>query len=440
MNVTRAFAAAILGGLMPAFALAAPVALAAPLAAPVDVLFVGNSFTHGRYDPVLGYNADGVTDLTSPARGAPFTDMTGSNAFQPHPWGGVPGIFKALADQAGLDYDVSISARSAASLRGHFLNLNPADWDLRGNIALRSWDQVVLQEQSDEVLPRITNAAGETLRSNPAFTRYFADRIEDFIHSGASTGVFEYLDAFPGATPDERRAACVASGVSSGSCGRDRGPFENPNANPDAEVFLYQTWARPDLLRGAFETVRDDVDGSVARTTTPATDVFFDSLEEMTALYVDGYAEVVDRADDDGTPGFAGTAPVGEAFLRAVRSGVATRDFWSDDAFTDGLIDLWFDDGLHASTHGSYLSALTIFGTLTGQDPAQFGASETAALDLGIAARDAVILQRVASEQLGFGAVAPVPVPATVWLLGLGVGALGVVGRRRRARGRPDLR
>lgn len=88
------------------------------------------------------------------------------------------------------------------------------------------------------------------------------------------------------------------------------------------------------------------------------------------------------------------------------------------------------------------LSALTIFGTLTGQDPAQFGASETAALDLGIGARDAVILQRVASEQLGFGAVAPVPVPvpATVWLLGLGVGALGVVGRRRRARGRPDLR
>ena len=47
----------------------------------------------------------------------------------------MPGIFKQLADQAGLDFDVSLSTRNAASLRGHFLNTANADWDLRGNIA-----------------------------------------------------------------------------------------------------------------------------------------------------------------------------------------------------------------------------------------------------------------------------------------------------------------
>ncbi|MBC9247388.1 hypothetical protein H4P12_11855 [Paracoccus sp. 11-3] len=52
--------------------------------------------------------------------------------------------------------------------------------------------------------------------------------------------------------------------------------------------------------------------------------------------------------------------------MRAVRSGVAPRDFWADDALTDGLLDLWFDDGTHTSKYGSYLSALTFIGTLTG--------------------------------------------------------------------------
>jgi hypothetical protein len=73
---------------------------------------------------------------------------------------------------------------------------------------------------------------------------------------------------------------------------------------------------------------------------------------------------------------------------------------WAADAGTDGLIDLWFDDGTHASKYGSYLSALTLFGTLTGIDPWSFGASERAAEDLGIAPGDAVKLQRVASDQL----------------------------------------
>src|SRR4051794_27820626 len=141
-------------------ALAASLGAAGPAAAdPVSVLFVGNSYTFGRVDPVMSYNAANVHDLTAAMWVA---NPSGTNAFEPHPWGGVAGIFKQFTGQAGLDYDVSMSARNAASLRGHFLNTNNAGWDLRGNIGSAAFSKIVLQEQSDEPLPKQPNVA-----SNP---------------------------------------------------------------------------------------------------------------------------------------------------------------------------------------------------------------------------------------------------------------------------------
>src|SRR5688572_5195327 len=148
------------------------------MADPVSILFVGNSYTFGRIDPVMSYNAANVHDLTAAMW---LANPAGSNAFEPHPWGGVPGIFKQFTVQAGLDYDVSLSARNAATLRGQFLNSNPANWDLRGNIAAQKWDKVVLQEQSDEAL---TKQPG--LASNPDYFRTYASLIEDFVHAGAA--------------------------------------------------------------------------------------------------------------------------------------------------------------------------------------------------------------------------------------------------------------
>ena len=172
---------------------------AAACMAQTSVLFIGNSYTFGRLDPVLTYNAANVHDLTQPqgplhggnnpalafTTGAPFTNLTGTNSYpvgtinpatgaeftsfsqhsQTVAWGGVPGIFKQLTVQAGLNYDVSLSSRNAASLRGHFLNTANSNWDLRGNIASQRWDQVVLQEQSDEALPPKT-VNGVALGSN----------------------------------------------------------------------------------------------------------------------------------------------------------------------------------------------------------------------------------------------------------------------------------
>jgi hypothetical protein len=65
------------------------------------------------------------------------------------------------------------------------------------------------------------------------------------------------------------------------------------------------------------------------------------------------------------------------------------------------LIDLWWtEDHFHPSTYGSYLSALMMFGAITGIDPASFGAIEKAATDLGISPLQALRLQGIASRAL----------------------------------------
>ncbi|WP_046114621.1 PEP-CTERM sorting domain-containing protein [Aquincola tertiaricarbonis] len=392
--------------------LAAGLAAAGAAQATTRVLFVGNSYTFGRTNPVMSYNAGQVTDLTAAMWAA---DATGSNAFEPHPWGGVPGVFKQFTVQAGLDYEVALSTRNAASLRGHYLNSNPAGWDLRGNIGSRQWDQVVLQEQSDEALPRQPG-----LSSNPAYFEAYARQIERYVHDGAATSYRE-RDLIGGST-----AACqAATGASAGTCNLLRNIPANANASAATQLYLYQTWARPNLINAPSTTVTDPVTGAVTPTGTPAPS-FYPSLEAMTA---DLHAAYYGLAA--GAPGFAGVAPVGDSFLRAVTEGVATRDMYAPDAATDGLVDLWWDDGTHASTAGSYLSALTLFGTLTGRDPASLGAGEIAARDLGLSPSQAAALQRVASLQLGF--TPAVPEPGSWALMAVGLAAVAGLARRRTA-------
>jgi hypothetical protein len=80
------------------------------VAAPESILFVGNSYTFGRVDPVMSYNAANVRDLTAAMQAA---NASGSNAFEPRPWGGVAGIFKQFTVQSGLDYDVAMPTPQA---------------------------------------------------------------------------------------------------------------------------------------------------------------------------------------------------------------------------------------------------------------------------------------------------------------------------------------
>jgi hypothetical protein len=391
------------------------IAASVPAAAdPISILFVGNSYTFGRADPALSYNAANVRDLTAPTQPG-FGNTQGSNAYEPHPWGGVPGIFKMLTVQAGLDYDVALSTRNAASLRGHFLNTNPAGWDLRGNVASQRWDKLVLQELSDGPLP-----VGTTGNARPGSFAMYASQLATYARTPSSDRTTTETQIF-----GSLQACRDATGGSNTACNASRFIAGNTNSNPDTEVYLYQTWARPNLIAGGFVTTTDDLTGEVTRTTTPITGPYpaADGLERMTADLRDAYAAVLAAQPAL----FADIAPVGEAFLTAVLNGLATRNMYAPDALTDGLIDLWFADGTHASAWGSYLSALTIYGTVTGRDPRRFGGGEQAAEDLGISEREAVLLQRIAAETLGY----PVPAPGAAPILLLGLAALGLALRRR---------
>jgi hypothetical protein len=98
-----------------------------PLAAPArasarTILFIGNSFTFGANSPVRNWRADTVTDLNG-AR-----------------YGGVPALFKAFTQQAGLDYRVSLEVQGGKTLGFHY--------DQRRRLFDRTWDVVVLQEYS----------------------------------------------------------------------------------------------------------------------------------------------------------------------------------------------------------------------------------------------------------------------------------------------------
>jgi hypothetical protein len=93
-----------------------------------------------------------------------------------------------------------------------------------------------------------------------------------------------------------------------------------------------------------------------------------------------------------------GILPVGEAWNRAILTGVADANPYDGTSF--GRIDLWSYDQYHASTAGYYLEALVVFGRITGVDPLTLGKDERAADELGLSPVQAAMLQRVAHDQL----------------------------------------
>jgi len=145
--------------------------------------------------------------------------------------------------------------------------------------------------------------------------------------------------------------------------------------NPTVEVHLAATWSRAD------------------QTYPPGTPWFGQPIETMAKDVRIG----VDKAAANAAP-IASVIPVGEAWTRAMQSGVADPNPY--DGVEAGKLNLWTYDNYHASTSGYYLEALVIFGRLTGRDPRSLGENECAAYELGLSRTEVRSLQQVAFDQL----------------------------------------
>lgn len=145
--------------------------------------------------------------------------------------------------------------------------------------------------------------------------------------------------------------------------------------NPKVEIWLLATWSRADLVykdRGPW---------------------FGKPISTMAKDIRAGY-DLAKAA----TPLVHGIIPSGEAWNRAIEEKVADPNPY--DGIAPGQIDLWAEDHYHGSSFGYYLSALMIFGDITGLDPRSLGGRETAAAELGFTPEQTKALQRVAYEEL----------------------------------------
>ena len=291
--------------------------------------------------------------------------------------------------------------------------------------AFAAREVVVLQEQSDATLP-----LGSGKNANPAQFRAYANKFEDYIHDGAAQSYTE-------AQLYGSMAACQATGQTVSQCNTIRTAPANTHANPNAKVYLTDTWARPDMVFAHKVTTADttSVDGRpIVDTSAPGgaatqATLYYQTLAVMTK---DLHDSIYGEATLNGK--FAGVVGVGDAFQRAFDQGVVKTGGYYDanGVYTTpqagDLMNLWWDDYLHASKYGSYLDALMQFGTITGLNPLSLGANEIAAFDLGISSADALTLQRIAAEQLGLRTV---PEPAMLSMMALGFGLIGWTRMRR---------
>jgi hypothetical protein len=284
-----------------ALALAVSTVLWAETAAPPPaagtsetILFVGNSFMFGAGSAAHYYRANTVTDLNGESQG------------------GVPALFKVFANQAGLDFAVSLE-----TVGGSALDLHVAK---KAAVIGRRWDRVVM--------------LGQSMLDNKK----------------------------PGDTTKLLSAAKDISALFS-------------RFNPQVDLRLVATWSRADQ-------------------TYPAKGAWHGKSIETMALDVRHGCDLAVA----GAPLFRAVIPVGEAWNRAFRAGVADPNPYDGIAF--GQIDLWTNDHYHASSYGYYLEALMIFGDLTGLDPRSLGSAERAAGDLGFSKPQAAALQKIAFEEL----------------------------------------
>lgn len=148
---------------------------------PVVVLFVGNSYTFGGLSAVEAYNKASVTTDPSslPADGTTPADHPGRTGV----FGGVPGIFKKMADEAGVRYEVHMEVYGGKPLEFHYKSALPI-------IAQAKWQLVVLQGYSTEALPVARGGKPDNFVANAAL-------LEQAVHHANPAAKVYLYETFP---------------------------------------------------------------------------------------------------------------------------------------------------------------------------------------------------------------------------------------------------
>jgi hypothetical protein len=292
-----------------------------------SVLFIGDSFTHGRYTPVRNYNSQTPGEPWQPPQvideNYGQTGEREESPTEPGPWGGIPGIFSELAREMHLGYEVHIEAISATSLKKNYEAASEV-------IAQAGWQAVVLQELSVKPLPR---SLTDNDHSDPPGFWASVQTIEQAVHVVA----------------------------------------------PKAQIFLYETWASGDL---AEEIAGDPIQPDFSEKYLKALNELLDAnlASYRCAAQRDGKitgvapaGEAWRRAWNDG---LANPNP----FLSSPSS--LPLLWYGINAVNDPPIKK--PDYHHPSRYGAYLSSLALFVKMTGADVRELGAREQVAAELGI--------------------------------------------------------
>ena len=416
----------------------------------VNILFVGNSYTHGRYDPVLNYNAgpgdapgnSTVHDLLCPSlpctgaeagpqvtpttANTPGGSLSGQLSYlqanpssqynEVGPYSGVSGIFLQFTKDAGLNYNVSVVAVSSATLTG-YANNTGSEAGILPLIESSKYNQVVLQDQSFQPLPTTITVNGQSVatRGNPtSFQSGVNKLITGIDKADAAAGV-------PNAAVTLYETPPIAS-------------YGFTSTNPNAPIFGSSTVAQQNG-NTAYAPYVGDANPIAAM------------ASDLHNAYV---TEAANFNAANPTLSHVSVALAGDAWVTAINQGVAQfNPFLVNEPA--GQIDLWDSNpllaccetpiGYHPSQYGDFLDALVLFGQITGLNPESLDAewdpnnplySNSASLTLGIAPQIADDLAIAAEDTLLAGAPAA-PEISTWAMMVLGFAGLGFLGYRRRS-------
>lgn len=414
-------------------------------ASPIEVLFVGNSFTHGRYDPVrnydAGFGANSVHDLLCPSPGTcsaaeagpqidpsltpPSGTLSQQRAYlqanpsaqynEPGPYGGVAGVFLQLTRDAGLSYDVSLVAVSSATLTG-YLNNRGSEAGILPLIESVKWNKVVMQDQSFRPLPNpiIVNGVPVATRGVPA---------------GFQSGMTGLVNGIDAAAAAAGKAAPAVTLFQS----QPLANYGYTSSNPKAPIFGSST--------GPAGSIYAPYVGDANPNAAMAKDLH--NAYEAAASAYDAANPTKSRVD---------VALGGDAWITAMNEGLAVSDPYLAN-LPPNEVDLWDSDvldaccttpiGYHPSVYGSYLNSLVLFDQITGVDPETLDAEfdpanpdylDSASYALGIAP-DLARLLAMAAETVAAGN--PVPEPSALALFAAAA-VIAMAATRGRRRAKPD--